>query len=146
MKNESRIFHANGKYENEARILRRHNIEWHKKFSLSFSCIIFFSNWSSIGSYHPKKEVLVCLSLHLCSLSSITSWTTSVIRWGKRRLGSMARNLVECGIALPARILPGPTRQTEIQLFLMLMPMSSYTKGSLVFMRKSEIYHAKKSR
>lgn len=40
--------------ENEARILRRHNIEWHKKFSLSFSCIIFFLIGAPLGAIIRK--------------------------------------------------------------------------------------------
>lgn len=40
--------------ESEARILRRHNIEWHKKFSLSFSCIIFFLIGAPLGAIIRK--------------------------------------------------------------------------------------------
>lgn len=40
--------------ENEARVLRRHNIEWHKKFSLSFSCIIFFLIGAPLGAIIRK--------------------------------------------------------------------------------------------
>lgn len=40
--------------ENEARVMRRHNIEWHKKFSLSFSCIIFFLIGAPLGAIIRK--------------------------------------------------------------------------------------------
>ncbi len=40
--------------EDEARIMRRHNIEWHKKFSLSFSCIIFFLIGAPLGAIIRK--------------------------------------------------------------------------------------------
>ena len=41
-------------FENQKEVIRRHEIEWHKKFTLSFACFIFFFIGAPLGSIIRK--------------------------------------------------------------------------------------------
>jgi lipopolysaccharide export system permease protein len=48
------IHREKNSFESQEEIIRRHDIEWHKKFTLSFACLIFFFIGAPLGSIIRK--------------------------------------------------------------------------------------------
>jgi lipopolysaccharide export system permease protein len=53
-RNSKKISNSKRRFEIKQKILYKHQIEWHKKFTLSFACIIFFFIGAPLGSIIRK--------------------------------------------------------------------------------------------
>ena len=53
-RNSKKISNSKRRFEQKMKVIYKHQIEWHKKFTLSFACIIFFFIGAPLGSIIRK--------------------------------------------------------------------------------------------